>query len=714
MKPNVPKLLNRWLPLALFTCLTWAHSVTAVNFPLRWRWSNPSPHGNNIADMVSGLGITVQVTERGQLYASSDLLFWEPLISGVTNGLRATAFLGDRLLVTGDNGLILWADSLEFFQPAAISPATTDWFEGIATSDILAVAVGDNSSIYTSSTGTNWTKVNVTFPGTPWLTGITWGPVNGFVAVGEKGFVARSSNGTSWNQRNSGTTNFLNRVRFVNGRYYAFGDNGTMISSLDGSTWSALASGMTNGLYDATGDGTNAVFAGDPEVRVGPGFPPALVDEIAAVANSNRPPRWTYFAANWLTNQFLIAGRTGMTVQGFKTNAADANFTWLTHSDPVRNWLWDVVRLPEFYVAVGDFGTILTSDGGLNWDLEVTPPSATNSVLLGIGGTTNTLVAVGNKGTILYSQRGFTNIVVTNLVGSNSFVLTNTVNTLGSVWQSVQSSPTTNDLHGIAVYGNLFVACGANGTILTSSDSGTNWTLRASGTNAYLSSIASTSNGVVAVGARGTILTSTDGITGWIPIPTGSTNWIYRVRQLEDKLVAVGENGTIFTSPNRTTWAPQASGTTSWLNDVTRITDTNTFFFAIGTQGTALASSNGITWTNIGTITGKALYGAANNGAGQLLAVGVEGAILRAQTTLITNQPRILSYSRGGSNNAFLFVGKPDQKLSLDRSVDLSSPTNWIAGPLIEVLDPSGTSVTVEPAGTNEPPAKFFRVRLVQ
>src|SRR3989454_9208078 len=61
-----------------------------VNFPLRWRWSNPRPHGNNIVDMAysPGLGVGVQVAERGQVYTSDDLSTWLPRDSGVTNALR--------------------------------------------------------------------------------------------------------------------------------------------------------------------------------------------------------------------------------------------------------------------------------------------------------------------------------------------------------------------------------------------------------------------------------------------------------------------------------------------------------------------------------------------------------------------------------------------------------------------------------------------------
>ena len=69
---------------------------SAVTYPLRWRWSNPTPHGNNIINMAylyaPPTQRAVQVTERGQIYTSDDLQLWTPRESGVTNALRSATF----------------------------------------------------------------------------------------------------------------------------------------------------------------------------------------------------------------------------------------------------------------------------------------------------------------------------------------------------------------------------------------------------------------------------------------------------------------------------------------------------------------------------------------------------------------------------------------------------------------------------------------------
>ena len=354
--------------------------------------------------------------------------------------------------------------------------------------------------------------------------------------------------------------------------------------------------------------------------------------------------------------------------------------------------------MPDFYVAVGDFGTVMTSEKGLNWDLEVVPDSVTNWVREGVGGTTNTLLAVGAYGSMIVSRPTLVTNVVTNAI--TGALSTNVGSTLGVEWTAIQPPPTDNDLQGVAVWGNLFVVTGGAGTILTSTNT-TNWTVR-SVTSAFLSGVTAFPGGLVAVGDLGAIVTSSDGVQ-WTPRNSGTTNWLYRVHYFGGKLIAVGENGYIVTSQDGMTWSRQASGTTLWLNDVAYIDDT---YFIVGAQGTVLASTDAINWTNIGTISQKTLYGtAAHNG--QLVAVGIEGIILRSQVAPISEPVKIFGFSRESNQNLFLFSGQPDQRFTLDRSADLQS---WFRGHELEILDSSGTLLYLE--GSNSVPREFFRATL--
>src|SRR3954469_11459179 len=148
-----------------------------------WRWSNPAPHGAHIFGLANKNSTVVQVGEFGQAYASIDLNDWRPLTTGVTNMLRSACWLGDRLIITGSEGVVIYTDTLNFFQKVDLG--TPDWLEGVASSTQRAVAVGDSGAIYTSTDGASWQRLG---NADEWLRSVTFG--NGvFVAVGDAGYV---------------------------------------------------------------------------------------------------------------------------------------------------------------------------------------------------------------------------------------------------------------------------------------------------------------------------------------------------------------------------------------------------------------------------------------------------------------------------------------------------------------------------------------------
>ncbi|MBU6398710.1 MAG: hypothetical protein KGS61_00195 [Verrucomicrobia bacterium] len=668
--------------------------VDAATFPLRWHWSNPTPHGNDVISLAGQNGLYVEVTDRGQLYTSNDLSFWIARDTGVTNTLQAVTFFGSRLLASGEDGLVLYADSLDNFQ--SVDLGTTNWLEGLATSTNLAVAVGDNAAIYTSPDGAAWQLQPQSF--TAWLRGVAYGS-GLFVTVGEGGFIATSADGTNWNSQTSGTTANLNAVAWVTNGFWIVGDIGTVLTSASGLNWQTSTANVTNTLFASATSDSATVVAGDGALLLQTGG--SWSNQLDAATTPSPAPTWTYYTALWDGTSYLVGGRSGMLVQGVPTNGLPA---WQPLTTPPRNWLWDVTRTPGFYVAVGDHANILTSEDGYAWTLELTPDAVTNSIFLGVGGSTNLLVAVGNAGTLAYSPNVLQTVVSTNTDGTTT---TNLGSAFGVLWYPVTPTfGTNNDLQGVAALGNLVVVTGGNGTILTSPD-GTNWTARPAGAASgyFLSSVAASPTGLVAAGDNGCLLTSATGTNWTLAYAPGAltTNWIYRVRYLNGQWVAVGQNGLIAISTDSTHWTLQDGGTTHWLNDVAWLDHT---YFATGNQGTFLASGDGISWTNLGTITEKSLYGLSVNG-GQLLAVGVDGTILRSQVVPVTNSVNFVEFSRASGQNLFLFSGQLDQRFTLDSSVDL---TNWLTGPVLEFYDDSGTLLYLQ--NSNTIPAEFQRTIL--
>jgi hypothetical protein len=683
--------------------LSAAIDVTGATAPLRWRWSNPRPHGGNIVDMAysPGLGVAVQVAELGQVFSSSDLNLWTPRTSGTSNDLRGVAFFGARILVVGQNRTVLFADSLDDFRPGTVSGGlASDWLESVAASPALAVAVGDNGVILTSTNGVAWRSQT---PASQWLRGVAYGAGN-FVAVGESGKIITSPNGSAWITRGSGLTveNF-SRVSFVGGRFTAVAENGVCASSVNGGTnWVLEATGASNDLFYAVSAAGTRLIVGENEVR-SQTLPGPWVNELAG---GNGPVPWTYYSAVSGPDAFHIAGRTGLMEEG-RGGTNGLPFLWVHGDESARQWLWDVANPTNLYVAVGDRATILTSGNGVDWRLEVPPESATNSIFFGVGGTRDLLVAVGDKASVIVSPN-----VVTNAVGTNG-VVTN-FSAFGVLWYAMPV-PTTNDLQGIAATTNLFVVTGDKGTILTSAD-GADWTLRASPTNRFLSSVTPWPGGWVATGDDGAIVISPDGVA-WSLVPPPTTNWLYRVRYLGGKLITVGQNGTILTSSNGTSWTMPTSGTTKWLNDATFVDDT---WFVVGNSGTVLTSTNAVNWFSVSAITRKNLYAAATDSR-QLVAVGIEGVILRSQVLPNTNAVRILSYDHVSADgplgkvlqNVFLFGGRTDQRFTLDYRANFETNA-WATGPQLEFFDGSGTLFYLETlTTTNPPPREFYRATLV-
>ena len=651
--------------LTAFVLLT-GHAA-AVNIPPLWRWSNPSPHGANIVDQAANEALTVQVGERGQIYLSDDWQVWSPRDTYTTAALRGVTFFNGRLVITGEAGTVMFADDPWNFHGLALG--TSDWLESVAASSSLLVAVGDNAAIYTSTNAVNWQRVGgLQF--TKWLRSVAYGG-NSFVAVGEDGLIITSGSGTNWQTKPTITTNNLNRVSWMGDHFLAVGDGGTMLTSSNGGNWSVAASGATNHLYGAAGAKDSHVADGNLEVRLsenGSAWASQLPATLTAPA-----PEWTYYSALYYGNFYLLSGRTGLNVEGVRTNGG---VQWQPASDSVRSWLWSVTRTPTHYLAVGDCGTILSSPNGVDWDMELMPSAVTNSVLLGVGGSSNLLLAVGTQGTILW--------------GTNVFL-----------WNELSPRPTVNDLQGVCYDGSQFILTGGNGTILTSPD-GTNWTSRTTPTSAFLMSVAAFPGGLVSVGENGVILTSSNHGSNWTARVSGTTNWLSQVRWLNDRLVAVGQNGCLLTSTDGTQWQPNASGTTAWLNAADFVEDA---WFVVGNQGTVLGSPDATNWVNYGTLTKKSLYGISIYN-GQLVTVGSEGVILRSQLVPDPTPIRVASFNRASGMNIFLFTGATDQQFRLQSSDDLLT---WTDGALLEFLDSSGTLLYVEDNGPNSPPNQFYR-----
>jgi photosystem II stability/assembly factor-like uncharacterized protein len=735
-------MLPRTLLGLLLFLVTFPASSASTN--LVWRWSNPLPFGANIADLATHPGQpTAAVAEFGQLFLSSDLFTWTRAETGTDRWLRSAVYIPQTstnsptpLVVVGEDGCILISTNLADF--TSINLGTTNWLEGVAASDSRLVAVGDRGAIYTSEDGFNWTLRPVAF--STWLRGVTWRPGGPFVAVGENGFIATSPNGIQWTPRNSRTTHSLNRVIPLATGFCAVGENGAVVADTANSAtnWRLLSTGANGDLYaaaqefraDLPGQPVGSLLvAGDAILRSGI---PALnlwIDETDP-RRSAPAPGATYLAGFWNDTEAVFAGRAGVITLGSRPTVASA-FQWTVAPSPPRRWLFDVtshsflqtnttaalvndlialqtrILTNESLVAVGDGPVILQSDHGISWSTALLPTNAANIVYLGIASAPDILVAVGSSGTISHSPAFPIPILSTNSFTNSlglplSVTLTNFLSTLGLAWYP-SDSPVSSPLQGIDHHNHLWIAAGAAGVILASTNA-IHWSHRPSPVSTYLSSVAASPLGWVVSGDSGTLLSSSDGLT-WTPRVSGTSNWLLRTRWLGDRFISVGQAGTLLVSTNAINWSPLNSGITQQLNDVLRINNT---FYAVGNQGVVIGSSDGSNWSRLASITPKTLQGLAH-ADGRLITVGADGSILRAVVQSLPTPLRLAEWPRSHSDNVFLVTGEQDHRFHLDRGTNL---VDWIASPPLEIEDPTGTLLLVDPA-PNDPNLGFFRVRKI-
>ena len=312
----------------------------------------------------------------------------------------------------------------------------------------------------------------------------------------------------------------------------------------------------------------------------------------------------------------------------------------------------------------------------------------------GAAGTTLTLPAVTPADAGIYA------VVVSNPAGavtSNATTLTVSVPTQ-TTFARRRTQPGGSFLWSIAAGNGQLVTVGTNGTILTSED-GTTWTARVSGTADWLTGVTYGAGKFVAVGDRGRILLSTDGVTWATATDAGTTQRLNNVLFAAGLFVAVGENGSIVTSADAVRWTPRVSNVAGWLRGLT-YNENIGYFAASGQKGTLLKSADGIVWEKESvsgfdaTLNLEAVV--AVRSYADFVGIGTSGATMFANfvpaATALAATWNTGTQSTGAS---FVFRGLAQAASALfatgERGVILSAPS--VFGPWSSV--PSGTTANL-------------------
>ncbi len=530
----------------------------------------------------------------------------------------------------------------------SVSQGNTNNLKAATYANGLYVAVGDNSTVVTSTDQVDWKTHTLVSPGgstDPKLYAVTYGN-NLWVAVGS--YIWTSPDGATWTYRGNPSIGPFYAVAYgTNGRYVAAGGTGgyfdktcsgavVVATSEDGITWTDRSS--TSG-FDTAPPGAVCSPNTCPQTNSNCNWEKGEPTKALIFADGkfvqlawHQPP---YYSTDGLTfTPANVPGDTA-TIPGYNhaVGMAYGNGTFLT----VDSFLNDNYG-----------GTIMTSTDGVTWKKTTGPHfsqlaedgsdfslatnlSFGNGVFLGLeedsssNGPYNTYTspdavtwtahpisnAWGNA--IASSPAGFT------LVYNGGAIYTTADD--GVTWKPTSSA--TISATATAWGNNMYVIVGTGGSIYTSPD-GTNWTSRSTAPLASknFKSVVYGKNGFVAVGSDANSgapseATSVDGVT-WLAQTEPSLSPSTAVASGNGTYVGIG-GSTVYSSTDGVAWTKRASDPAAAA--LNAATFGNGTFMVVG-DSTIMTSPDGVTWTPqssgvsyrlVGVAAGNNLFAAAGD-----------------------------------------------------------------------------------------------------
>jgi photosystem II stability/assembly factor-like uncharacterized protein len=304
-------------------------------------------------------------------------------------------------------------------------------------------------------------------------------------------------------------------------------------------------------------------------IAFNPSVAPQNVQVVAGDSNSGQVQNtisWTLDPTATGDYVVYVGNTPGVTESSSVVIPAANGFNYVTHSGI------DVVAGSTYYYRVqanaGGVSSILSAEVAGIPQQTITGNALNDVAWNGI----DTLIAVGDSGTIISSPNGMT-----------------------GAWSDAANAVTSNSLSGVTWANGQFVIVGAGGTVLTGDAS--NWNPEESTVPADLEDVTWFGDGYIAVGKLGTVITSIDG-SAWEKqdLGTAATQLtLQAVASNGTQIVVVGTNGIILNSPDGgATWNTQQQGNNQ-LNDVTW---NGKQFGVVGANDTILTSPDGVTWTS--------------------------------------------------------------------------------------------------------------------
>ncbi len=591
-----------------------------------WFWQNPLPQGNHIRDIIAldennivagGLsGVLTKSTDSGLTwnisYISENIFFANLKYFDSVNYLFALAFdlslSGTKLYESEDIGLS-W-DSTFTFNNLYITDLDKN-------SEDVFYAIGSSGKIFRSTdSGYNWQ--NISSPTNKNLSGIQFFDDQNGCIIGNDGLILRTSdNGENWSIVQSGTNNDIAAIDFfdsMNG--IAVGQNwnqseNTILKTTDGGlVWTKIAvSDTLQELLDVEFiDLQNIMIVGGNDDYFGGREPIAL-------RSSDGGETWTDLSFQFLRglNSISFINSNNAVCGGFaggiyKTN--DSGNNWIRLSSGFFPSFTDISTFDSssFYTVGTDFyenETILlhTDNGGETWIKKNSPLIYSTASIDFLN--ENYGMIIGDY-LIFYTEDGC------------------------STWHQGTIPPNIylNDVEIIS--SNKAFLSGYQGTLLKSTDGGSNWFSVNSNTSGNLEKIIfkDQSNGIIIANAGSSIIT-TDGGDNWNPI-NFSFGWLWNGTFFGNSNIALsGSGGKIYISKDAgQTWNEKiVAGSGTYISGIAFKDPLNGT--AVGETGLILYTTDGgDTWNQQFSPTLIDFYDIRFSENNNAVVIGEEGVIL--------------------------------------------------------------------------------------
>ncbi len=424
-----------------------------------------------------------------------------------------------------------------------------------------------------------------------------------YLAVGDDGAMLTSGDEVSWQVVDSGVEVDLTSVTDVPGGFVVVGDSGTILLGIPDAGWTAASSGTTADLLDVVADGVDA----------------------------------------------LVAVGSGGTI----LHSSDGGETWSDRGPGGSLGLLGVAWTGSGYIAVGEGGSILTSETGSVWSRIDLGVESDFHTVASDGGQALAIAAYGTIAVITDDDARISDSTqsgVTDLVWYGDRFLT--AGSLrhsfdGVLWYLAEATglgPGTKAIGPTWMAGGdppSAIIVGSGGTIGHSTDRGEHWKPSNTLTGAKLHGLAATENRAVAVGRdfgggfghfanglHGSILVSED-LDHW-EVSHRDSDWFNSVAANADTFMVTGiadnpgSGGFIWKSTDGWTWEDAVESTTGpaatqsiWFRAI--IWDGGRWI-AVGSRGVSL-SMDGASWYQMVLDGYVSFHGVASNGS-TLIVVG--------------------------------------------------------------------------------------------